>query len=169
MCIPTSENPNSYFGYVIQTPRALHYLLDGAKIVSIENKDDISVVDSDDKLIVVEQIKDKDTTFSNCSEDFWCTFANWINRYKENEDKFTNRTQFIIFSNRKQQLTTGYFIDICNNAQNDEESKKCIETIKNKFSSTNPKIKKCFEVFKYFVCDFVAVKGRGIGMPKPLP
>ena len=93
----TSENPNSYFGYVIQTPRALHYLLDGAKIVSIENKDDISAVDSDGKLIVVEQIKDKDTTFSNCSEDFWCTFVNWINRYKENGDKFTNRTQFIIF------------------------------------------------------------------------
>jgi len=147
MCIPTSENPNSYFGYVIQTPRALHYLLDGAKIVSIENKDDISAVGSDGKLIVVEQIKDKDTTFSNCSEDFWCTFANWINRYKENKDKFTNRTQFIIFSNRKQPLTTGYFIDICNNAQNDEESKKCIETIKNNFSSTNSKIKKCFEVF----------------------
>ncbi len=34
MCISTSENPNSYFGYVIQTPRALHHLLEGAKIVS---------------------------------------------------------------------------------------------------------------------------------------
>lgn len=148
MCIPTSENPNSYFGYVIQTPRALHYLLEGAKIVSVESKDDISAVDSDDKLIVVEQIKDKETTFSNYSADFWCTFANWINRYKENEDKYTNRTQFIIFSNRKQQLKKDSFIDICNNANNDTDSKKCIEIIKNKFSSKNQKIKKCFEVFK---------------------
>ena len=147
MCIPTSENPNSYFGYVIQTPRALHYLLDGAKIVSIESKDDISVIGSDDKLIVVEQIKDKDTTFSNCSDDFWRTFANWINRYKENEDKFTNRTQFIIFSNRKQLLKKDSFIDICNNANNDTDSQKCIEIIKNEFSSKNPKIKKCFDVF----------------------
>ena len=147
MCIPTSENPNSYFGYVIQTPRALHYLLEGAKIVSVESKDDISAIGSDDKLIVVEQIKDKNTNFSNCSEDFWCTFANWINRYKEKKDKFTNRTQFVIFSNRKQQLKKDYFIDLCNNAQNDEESKKCIATIKDTFSSTNLKIKQCFNVF----------------------
>ena len=148
MCISTSENPNSYFGYVIQTPRALHHLLEGAKIVSIENKDDISITGSDDKLTIVEQIKDKETSFSNCSEDFWCTFANWINRYKENSDKFTNRTQFIIFSNRKQQLKKDSFIDICNNANNDADSKNCIEIIKNKFSSRNQKIKKCFDVFK---------------------
>ena len=50
---------DSYLGDIKQTPRALYYLINGADIVFIEKEDDISVLNKDNQVLIVEQLKDK--------------------------------------------------------------------------------------------------------------
>ena len=103
------EQPNSLFGYIIQIPRALTLLINHSGTVYLEKYDDI-IVEQNNKISIIEQVKDVGSNITNNSLDFWKTISNWIKLKLEYPDKFTAYTRYVLSVNSHKNIKDNFFI-----------------------------------------------------------
>lgn len=97
----SNEKVDSFLGYFVEAPRALYHIVSDNSVgkVRIENLDDVSVFDYDNKIKKLEQIKYKSPcNFTDYSKDLWNTLFNWHKRINENRDNLNNDIKFVIYS-----------------------------------------------------------------------
>lgn len=97
-----NEKPDSFLGYYVEAPRALYHIMsdDSISRVRIENLDDVSVFDYEEKIKKLEQIKYKSPcNFTNYSPDLWNTLYNWFCVIENiNSNKLCSNIKFVIYS-----------------------------------------------------------------------
>lgn len=128
------EQPNSLFGYIIQIPRALTLLINHSGTVYLEKYDDI-IVEQNNKISIIEQVKDVGSNITNNSLDFWKTISNWIKLKLEYPDKFTTYTRYILSVNSHKNYKEGSFIKKCIEANDTESATEAYEYIRANFHS----------------------------------
>lgn len=105
---PRGSKVEIFNGFIKQVPRAMFYLLKGAHSVKIESEDDVSVLNINGTVEIVEQLKTSESknVFANNSNDFWETIYNWVLNWIEFPEncKFTKNTKFIIYSANKNSI-----------------------------------------------------------------
>lgn len=128
------EQPNSLFGYIIQIPRALTLLINNSGTVYLEKYDDI-IVEQNNKISIIEQVKDVKGNITNNSIEFWKTISNWIKLKLEYPDKFTTYTRYILSVNSHKNYKEGSFIKKCIEANDTESATEAYEYIRANFHS----------------------------------
>ena len=128
------EQPNSLFGYIIQIPRALTLLINNSGIVYLEKYDDI-IVEQNNKISIIEQVKDVKSNITNNSIEFWKTISNWIKLKLEYPDKFTTYTRYILSVNSHKNYKEDSFIKKCREANDTESATEAYEYIRANFHS----------------------------------
>jgi len=132
---------DGFIGNVIQMPRALYYLIVGAgEYVRIEEEDDVSVIDFNKNVLIIEQIKDRKdkNPYTNASEDLWKTIYNWAYDWSKNNSNFTNDTKFILYS-RIKGFKKGSIVEKIENACSVDEINEAYEFIKLNYNSNTEK------------------------------
>ena len=137
------EQPNSLFGYIIQIPRALTLLINNSSTVYLEKYDDI-IVEQNNKISIIEQVKDVGSNITNNSLDFWKTISNWIKLKLEYPDKFTAYTRYVLSVNSHKNIKDNFFIKKCIDANDTESAKEAYEYIRANFHSDSDSLKAKF-------------------------
>lgn len=137
------EQPNSLFGYIIQIPRALTLLINHSGTVYLEKYDDI-IVEQNNKISIIEQVKDVGSNITNNSLDFWKTISNWIKLKLEYPDKFTAYTRYVLSVNSHKNIKDNFFIKKCIDANDTESAKEAYEYIRANFHSDSDSLKAKF-------------------------
>lgn len=140
------EQPNSLFGYIIQIPRALTLLINNSGTVYLEKYDDI-IVEQNNKISIIEQVKDVRSNITNNSLDFWKTISNWIKLKLEYPDKFTPYTRYILSVNSHKNIKDNFFIKKCIEANDTNSAAEAYEYIRANFSSDSQTLKDKFLEF----------------------
>ena len=150
------EQPNSLFGYIIQIPRALILLINNSGTVYLEKYDDI-IIEQNNKISIIEQVKDVKGNITNNSIEFWKTISNWIKLRIEYPDKFTTYTRYILSVNSHKDIKNGSFLQKCIDANNIEAATDTYEYIRANFNSDNKSLKEKF-------LDFSKIENKDIAI-----
>lgn len=137
------EQPNSLFGYIIQIPRALILLINNSGTVYLEKYDDI-IIEQNNKISIIEQVKDVKGNITNNSIEFWKTISNWIKLRIEYPDKFTTYTRYILSVNSHKNIKNDSFLQKCIDANNIEAATDTYEYIRANFNSDSKSLKEKF-------------------------
>lgn len=137
------EQPNSLFGYIIQIPRALSLLINNSGTVYIEKYDDI-VVEQNNKISIIEQVKDVKGNIANNSIEFWKTISNWIKLKLEYPDRFATYTRYILSVNSHKKFKENSFVKKCYEANDTESATEAYEYICANFHSESDSLKAKF-------------------------
>lgn len=137
------EQPNSLFGYIIQIPRALTLLINNSGIVHLEKYDDI-VIEQNNKINIIEQVKDVKGNITDNSIELWKTISNWIKLRVEYPDKFTAYTRYILSVNSHKNIKSDSFLKKCIDANNIESATDAYEYICANFNSNSKTLKAKF-------------------------
>lgn len=137
------EQPNSLFGYIIQIPRALTLLINNSGTVYLEKYDDI-IVEQNNKICIIEQVKDVKGNITNNSIEFWKTISNWIRLKLEYPDKFTTYTRYILSVNSHKSYKEDSFIKKCKEANDVKSAKEAYDYIRANFHSESDSLKAKF-------------------------
>lgn len=151
------EQPNSLFGYIIQIPRALTLLINNSGIVYLEKYDDI-IVEQNNKISIIEQVKDVKGNITNNSIEFWKTISNWIKLKLEYPDKFTTYTRYILSVNSHKNYKEDSFIKKCREANDTESATEAYEYIRANFHSESKSLKAKFLDFSKIENKDVAIQ-----------
>lgn len=150
------EQPNSLFGYIIQIPRALILLINNSGTVYLEKYDDI-IIEQNNKISIIEQVKDVKGNITNNSIEFWKTISNWIKLRIEYPDKFTTYTRYILSVNSHKDIKNGSFLQKCIDANNIEAATDTYEYIRANFNSDSKSLKEKF-------LDFSKIENKDIAI-----
>lgn len=150
------EQPNSLFGYIIQIPRALMLLINHSGTVYLEKYDDI-IIEQNNKIIIIEQVKDVKGNITNNSIEFWKTISNWIKLRIEYPDKFTAYTRYILSVNSHKDIKNDSFLQKCIDANNIESAIDTYEYIRANFNSDSKSLKEKF-------LDFSKIENKDIAI-----
>ena len=150
------EQPNSLFGYIIQIPRALILLINNSGTVYLEKYDDI-IIEQNNKISIIEQVKDVKGNITNNSIEFWKTISNWIKLRIEYPDKFTTYTRYILSVNSHKNIKNDSFLQKCIDANNIEAATDTYEYIRANFNSDNKSLKEKF-------LDFSKIENKDIAI-----
>ena len=137
------EQPNSLFGYIIQIPRALSLLINNSGTVYIEKYDDV-VVEQNNKISIIEQVKDVKGNIANNSIEFWKTISNWIKLKLEYPDRFATYTRYILSVNSHKKFKENSFVKKCYEASDTESATEAYEYIRANFHSESDSLKAKF-------------------------
>lgn len=150
------EQPNSLFGYIIQIPRALMLLINHSGTVYLEKYDDI-IIEQNNKISIIEQVKDVKGNITNNSIEFWKTISNWIKLRIEYPDKFTAYTRYILSVNSHKDIKNDSFLQKCIDANNIESAIDTYEYIRANFNSDSKSLKEKF-------LDFSKIENKDIAI-----
>jgi len=150
------EQPNSLFGYIIQIPRALILLINNSGTVYLEKYDDI-IIEQNNKISIIEQVKDVKGNITNNSIEFWKTISNWIKLRIEYPDKFTAYTRYILSVNSHKDIKNDSFLQKCIDANNIEAATDTYEYIRANFNSDSKSLKEKF-------LDFSKIENKDIAI-----
>lgn len=150
------EQPNSLFGYIIQIPRALILLINNSGTVYLEKYDDI-IIEQNNKISIIEQVKDVKGNITNNSIEFWKTISNWIKLRIEYPDKFTTYTRYILSVNSHKNIKNDSFLQKCIDANNIEAATDTYEYIRANFNSDSKSLKEKF-------LDFSKIENKDIAI-----
>lgn len=150
------EQPNSLFGYIIQIPRALILLINNSGTVYLEKYDDI-IIEQNNKISIIEQVKDVKGNITNNSIEFWKTISNWIKLRIEYPDKFTTYTRYILSVNSHKNIKNDSFLQKCIDANNIEAATDAYEYIRANFNSDSKSLKEKF-------LDFSKIENKDIAI-----
>ena len=73
----------------------------------LEKYDDI-IVEQNNKISIIEQVKDVGSNITNNSLDFWKTISNWIKLKLEYPDKFTAYTRYVLSVNSHKNIKDNF-------------------------------------------------------------
>lgn len=141
----------TFNGFIKQVPRAMHYLINGAHIVNIEAEDDVSVLNRQNKIMLIEQLKAKGKTnvFADSSVDLWGTLYNWAYNYVNEEDKsrYLEDTKFVLYTTKKNSKRGKCIVALLNIGQ-ESNFDKVIETCESILESSTDEIKTYLKYIK---------------------